>query len=233
MIGLIAGTGFSEPGFLGETKERVVKTKYGTVYASLGNDYVYVPRHGKRHDVPAHLINHRANIAALQAFGVSEVIAATSVGSLRKDLPPGSIVIPDDYMQLTASQTFCDSKALYITPSLDAGLRDRLIGAADDLGIKVRPQGVYFQTNGPRLETRSEIRFIKDYADVIGMTMASEATLSKEAGLRYAAISQVDNYANGIVGGELDFSRVSAKAKDQRQDMKKILVRVIKNGVGR
>ncbi len=94
-----------------------------------------------------------------------------------------------------------------------------------NLNIELVESGVYFQTSGPRLETRAEINFIKNYADIVGMNMASEATLARELGLEYANLSTVDNYAHGISDSdeELDYEKIVEAASKIRADLEKVL----------
>jgi len=160
---------------------------------------------------------------------VEEIIGITSAGSLHKDIPVGSIVVPHDFMQFADVQTFYDDAAEHITPAIDEGVRRKLLSAGAKLGIELVSRGVYFQTLGPRLETKSEINLIKDYADIVGMTLASEATLSNEAGLHYAAISTVDNYANGVTDEVLDFKKVVESMKGKKENVKKIIKKVLED----
>jgi 5'-methylthioadenosine phosphorylase len=227
MIGLIAGTGFYDVDFLGKANEEVVNTKYGEAHAVMGSGFMLISRHGKDHSIPPHMINHKANISAFKEKGVDEVIGITSVGSLRKSMVIGSIIVPHDFMQLAGVQTFFDSAIVHVTPSIDGGVRRKLLLAAANLNIKVVSKGVYFQAIGPRLETKSEINLMKDYADIVGMTMATEATLSNELGIRYAAISTVDNYANGVTKEVLDFKKIIESMKGKKNNVKKIIKKVV------
>ncbi len=227
MIGIIAGSGFYDLGFLGGAREKTIATAYGEAYALSGRDFLFIPRHGRDRNTPPHMLNHKANISAFKHERISEIVALTSVGSMKKSMPPKSIIIPHDYIQLCAIPTFNDSRASHITPGLDEELRKKIISAAQKLGIRVATKGVYMQTIGPRLETKAEINMFKDYADVVGMTMASEATLAKELGLKYAAISLVDNYAHGIVETPLDFTQIMKAAAAQREGLKLIVKELI------
>jgi 5'-methylthioadenosine phosphorylase len=228
MIGIIGGTGFYETGFLGETKEREVETVYGTAYILVGEKFLFIPRHGKNRDIPPHRINHRANITALKEQGVGEVIGVSSAGSLKKDIPPRSLVVPDDYINLWNTPTFFDSEIVHITPGLNEDLRNNIISSAKRLGMDVIGKGTYIQTSGPRLETKAEVSLLKNYADIVGMTMASEATLAKEKGIRYANISSVDNYAHGMTEEKLDFREVALEASRNRVDLNRLLKGVVR-----
>ncbi|MHC1624261.1 MAG: MTAP family purine nucleoside phosphorylase [Candidatus Methanospirareceae archaeon] len=227
-LGIIGGTSLFDTKLLEDAKEKEVETKYGTVYFLFTADVVFIPRHGKERNIPPHRINYKANIRAFKDLGVERIIGVTSVGSLKRDIKPRSLVVPHDYISLCSIPTFYDDGIVHITPGLDEGLRQRIVRAARDFGILIIERGVYFQTPGPRLETKAEINLIKDYADVVGMNMASEATLAKELGLRYANISTVDNYAHGIIAEEeLDYKKIVDAASKSRENLEKVLLKVI------
>lgn len=226
-LGVIGGTSLFGTKFLTNSIEEETGTRYGKVYVVKSGDAVFIPRHGKNNNIPPHMINYRANVMALKDFEVEKIIAISSAGSLKRDITPGSILIPDDYMNLWNIQSYHDNEIVHITPGLDEELRKIIIQTAKKLNIGITEKGIYFQASGPRLETRSEINLIKDYADVIGMTMASEATLAKELGLGYASICSVDNYCHGIIDEELDFRKVVEMASNGRGDLIRLLTAVI------
>jgi 5'-methylthioadenosine phosphorylase len=228
-LGIIGGTSLFGTKLLGDAKEKEVETRYGTVYLLFTADVVFIPRHGKERNIPPHRINYKAHLMAFKDLGVEKIIGVTSVGSLKHDIKPQSLIVPHDYISLCSIPTFYDDEIVHITPGLDAGLRNTLIKVAKDFGgIDLVEKGVYFQTVGPRLETRAEINLIKNYADVVGMNMASEATLAKELGLRYANISTVDNYAHGIIAEEeLDYNKIVEAASKSREGLEKVLMKLI------
>jgi 5'-methylthioadenosine phosphorylase len=228
-LGIIGGTSLFGTKLLEDAKEKEVETKYGTVYLLFTADVVFIPRHGKERNIPPHRINYKAHLAAFKDLGVEKIIGVTSVGSLKRDIKPRSLIVPHDYISLCSIPTFYDNEIVHITPGLDVGLRNNIIKVAKDFrGIDIVEKGVYFQTVGPRLETRAEINLMKNYADVVGMNMASEATLAKELGLRYANISTVENYAHGIIAGEeLDYKKIVEAASKSRADLEKVLMKLI------
>lgn len=185
----------------------------------------FLQRHGK--NIPPHKINHKRNILFLKKKGVKNVIGINSVGSLKRNIGPGSIIIPQDYINLKDIQTYYDVKAKHITPGLDNKLRKKIINAAKKAKIKTINKGIYIQTIGPRLETKAEINFIKNFADIVGMTMANEATLAKELGLNYASICSVDNYANGIIKKSLTFLQIKKAQKKNQKKIKRLLKEMI------
>jgi len=230
MLGIIGGTNFLAKSPFECAEEREIETKYGVVSVLLfkfnGKEVAFIQRHGKYQNIPPHRVNHHANIAALKQLGVEKVIGVTSVGSLKIEIKPGCIVIPHDFISLCNIPTYYDDELVHITPKLDEELRQEIIKVARDLGINVIERGIYFQTQGPRLETKAEIAMIRQFADVVGMNMASEATLACELHLKYANISTVDNYAHGIVDTELKYEDI-VRAASQREDLPKLLLRLV------
>lgn len=227
MIGIIGGTSLYKTNLIEDFSEEVIETRYGRVYVLLGDGVIFIPRHGRGNDIPPHRINHKANAMAFKERNVEEIIGVTSVGSLKKEIKPMSLIIPNDYMNFWNIPTFYESEIMHITPELDESLRGIIISTAGKLGIKVIEKGIYVQTTGPRLETKAEVSLLKNYADIVGMNMASEATLAKELNLKYANISSVDNYAHGVIEEKLDFRKVIEEASKNRGDLKRLLLSVI------
>jgi purine nucleoside phosphorylase len=169
------------------------------VEAIDGGEIVGLPRHGFDRSVPAHLVDHRANVRALCELGCGRVLALGSAGSLRADLEVGSFVCPDDFYAPETAPSFYDDPRGHSIPGFDLAWRAAIVDAwADRAGTDLVGGGVYAQTVGPRFETPAEVRALARVADVVGMTLAAETILAKEAGLAYAAICSVDNLANGI-----------------------------------
>lgn len=172
--------------------------------AATAHGAAVVQRHGARgeHVLP-HEIDHAANLRPLVEQGCDRVLAIASVGSLRPDLPVGSLVCPDDFIALQVSTSiFADARA-HSAPGFAAHWRAELLAAWAEGGEEPVDGGVYWQTLGPRFETPAEIRMIAAHADVVGMTIASECVIAGELGLEYAAICVVDNLANGLAVDEL------------------------------
>jgi 5'-methylthioadenosine phosphorylase len=154
------------------------------------------------------------------------------VGALNPSHRPGTVLVPEDYLSLQAPPTFALDERLHIIPLLDAALRTRLVGLARSVAegpdgwqeptviasarSDIRDGGVYAETRGPRFETRAEIRLLADYADVVGMTAASEATLLQERGIASAILCIVDNYAHGIGARPLTFEAFERQLGENR-----------------
>ncbi len=235
VVGLIGGSGLRTVSLLDGPRPQALDTPYGKPSGDpvLGRhadtSVVFLPRHGPDHRIPPHRINHRANLWALKELGATAVLATASAGSLKKAIRPGSFVVPDDFVAFWNIPTFHDDEVVHATPGLHRGLREALEQGGKEAGASVRSHGVYVQTSGPRLETPAEIRHFATLGDVVGMTMASEATLASELGIPYAAVCSVDNYCNGIVERPLTFEQIR-ETQSRNQDL---LRRVVEKALER
>jgi 5'-methylthioadenosine phosphorylase len=226
MIGVIGGVGFSEAEiFKGSVKEEI-ETPHGAVQILVLENMLFLPRHGIDKNVPPHKINHPANIFAFKSKAVDKIIGVNSVGSLKKDIAPPSVVIPHDYISIWSIATYFHDKIVHTIPGLDEGLRQDLISLASKFGLKIRENGVYIQTPGPRLETKAEIRMLASFGDLVGMTMASEADLAKELGLGYASICSVDNYAHGLVSEPLTSENIIQNARTNSAQIADFILKI-------
>jgi len=211
MLAIIGGTGLTQLSNLEVTRRQVVRTPYGEPSGALmfgqvaGREVVFLARHGYGHTIPPHMVNYRANIWALHAQEVNNVVSVASVGGIRADLSPGVIAIPDQVIDYTWGRrsTFHEGEDRAVVhidftrPYCDR-LRELLLVSAAAAGQAVVNGGVYAAAQGPRLETAAEIdRFERDGADMVGMTGMPEAALAREMGLCYAAIAVVANHAAG------------------------------------
>ena len=181
-------------------------------------NWVPIRRHevGEGYRLP-HLIDHISNLGRLADAGCDRVVALSSVGGLRPELGPGTLVCPDDFVALDAEPlTTLEGVAAHRVPHFDAALRGELTEALREAEIEVVADGVYWQARGPRLETPAEIRFIAPHADVIGMTVASECIVADELGLRYAALCVVDNLANGVAEEDLTLAEIERNREGNR-----------------
>ncbi|HSS32826.1 MAG TPA: MTAP family purine nucleoside phosphorylase [Solirubrobacterales bacterium] len=169
-----------------------------------------VQRHSGDPYVLPHEIDHTANLRALVEQGCDRVLALSSVGSLKAELPVGTLVCPDDFIALHVGLSIHTDARAHTAPAFDAAWRREVIAAWGAGGEAPRDGGVYWQTLGPRFETQAEIRLIAPHADVVGMTVASECILAAELGLQYAALCMVDNLANGLGGGQLSVAELAA-----------------------
>ena len=198
MLGVTGGVGFSESEIFKNLDIEEIKTPYGVAKMLICGKLALIPRHGIDGKVPPHKINHQANVIAFKMKSIKNIIGVNSVGSLKVEISPPSILIPHDYINVWNVATFYNERIVHIVPALDEKLKRSLLSFAEKFRFEVVGKGVYIQTSGPRLETKAEIKMLSDFGDVVGMTMASEATLAKELELSYASICSVDNYAHGI-----------------------------------
>ncbi|MBW2999257.1 MTAP family purine nucleoside phosphorylase, partial [Candidatus Woesearchaeota archaeon] len=224
-LGVIGGSVFFSKELFDDAEEKEVNTEHGKAVVLVNENIVFVPRHGVNKNIPPHKINHKANILALKDSGVKDIIAVNSCGSLKEDIAPGSIVIPDDFICFWQIPTFFEKEIKHITPEIDEALREKIISESKEAGMQVLEKGIYVQTIGPRIETKAEIYMLKNYADIVGMTMASEATLAKEMGLNYASICSIDNYANGIKG-KVTNELIAEEREKNTEKIKKLLTAV-------
>jgi len=205
---IIGGTSLLSSSVFKEWEECLVATPYGEVCLKTAADFVFLQRHGMDR-VPPHRINHRAHIRALKERGVEEVVAINSVGSLKTTIKPGMFVIPDDFISPWEIPTFFDDEMRFTVPRMDEDLAATLYKACRGLGLEVVKGGTYVQTRGPRFETRAEIRMFRRFGDVVGMTMASEATLCCEYAMPYASLCCIDNYCHGIIKRPLTMDEIN------------------------
>ncbi len=196
-----------------------------------------VQRHGAAGEpyILPHEVDHAANLRPLIEQGCDRVLAIGSVGSLRLDLPVGSLLCPDDFIALHLGLSiFADARA-HSAPGFDSRWREEVLAAWEAGGQAPRDGGVYWQTLGPRFETQAEVRLIAAHADVVGMTIASECVVAGELGLDYAAVCVVDNLANGVGEGGLDLAALEddrlANAARLRDGLAAVLPRL--GAVGR
>jgi 5'-methylthioadenosine phosphorylase len=220
-LGIIGGTSllFSE---LPPLEKRLIHTPFGNAKILCG-DIVMLMRH--QNGLPPHRINHRANLAALAIAGVDRIVAFGSSGSLKPHITPGSIVIPTDYISVTDIPSIHDHAIDHVHPELSRELRDALARTVPE----ALHGGVYVQTRGPRIETEAEVKALAGCADIVGMTVASEATLACELGMAFAALCMIDNYANGLGGGVLTFDHILTISRKHRLRTEKIVAGVIRD----
>ena len=215
LLAFIGGTGFDLRGPSSpfrSPQDGQIDTRFGpaaVTHADLnGHPVVFLHRHARpdnpaRKDVPPHKINYRANIAALKKLGVTGILASTAVGGLRKEWPSGTLVLLDQFLDVTTNRakTFFDKRAVHIdmTQPYCEHLRALLLETARELEVDLKDGGTYLCADGPRFETAAEIRcYAKWGADVVGMTGVPEATLAREAEISYAGVSIITNAAAGI-----------------------------------
>ncbi|RZT79347.1 5'-methylthioadenosine phosphorylase [Micromonospora violae] len=218
-IGVIGGSGLYE--FLDDVTEVTVDTPYGppsdalSVGSLAARPVVFLPRHGRRHTLPPHRINYRANLWALRALGVRQVLAPGAVGGLRPELGPGTLVVPDQLVDRTTGreQTYYDGEpdrdgqpspvvhVPFADPYCPVG-RVTVLDAARSAGWQPVDGGTMVVIDGPRFSTRAESQwFGREGWSVVGMTGHPEAVLARELALCYTALSLVTDLDSGVEVG--------------------------------
>ncbi|MDI6826059.1 MAG: S-methyl-5'-thioadenosine phosphorylase [Candidatus Aenigmarchaeota archaeon] len=237
-VGIIGGTGIST--LLSRAVEKNVKTPYGKASDKVllgdlsGKRVAFIARHGKKHEIPPHSINHRANIYALKSLGVKNIISTSSVGIINANIRIGDFIILDDFLDFTKKPyTFFDKfdkKPVHVdlTNPFSPKLREILIGVCKEKGYSFQEKGIYVNTSGPRLETPAEIRMFNNLgADVVGQTIVPEVILSRELGIEYASIAVGVNYACGISEKPLSYEEVEEGMKRKEKQLKEIIKEVV------
>ncbi len=203
---MIGGSGLYEIDGLSNVKTVSVDTPWGSPSASLvtgilgSSRMVFLPRHGQGHIIPPSKINFRANIYAMKYMGVERIIAVSAVGSMKEEIKPEDVVLPDQFIDNThgrASTFFEDGVVAHVSmadpvcPSL-CGYLSRI---AVDCGARVHPRGTYVCIEGPQFSTRAESELYRKWGvDVIGMTAMPEVKLAREAEICYSTLALSTDY---------------------------------------
>ncbi|MCP4827744.1 MAG: S-methyl-5'-thioinosine phosphorylase [Proteobacteria bacterium] len=228
-IAIIGGTGVAELNGLERIEEHQVNTPYGAPSRPIqeglldGVKVYFLQRHGSPAAIPPHRINYRANLWALQSFGIAAIVAVNAVGGISASMKTGRLLLPDQVIDYTwgREHTFdegLEGHLLHIdfTEPYDAALRADLLAAASVAGIGLEPRGVHGVTQGPRLESAAEVqRMARDGCDVVGMTGMPEAALARELNVPYATVCMVVNAAAGL--GDVPLTLASMREILQRE----------------
>lgn len=206
VIGVIGGSGIYEIDGLENTEWKKVDSAFGEPSDELlfgeldGQKMVFLPRHGRGHRIPPSELNFRANIDAMKRAGVTEIISVSACGSLKEELPPGTFVICDQFID----RTFARVKSFFgtgLVAHVGLGdpvckrLGDALEDAAKHLDIPHQRGGTYLAMEGPQFSTQAESNLYRSWGcDVIGMTNMPEAKLAREAEMCYATVAMVTDF---------------------------------------
>lgn len=220
MLGIIGGTSLLFAN-LPHLDKRVVHTPYGNSEV-LAGEIAILLRH--QHSTPPHKINYRAHLSALALLGVDRLIGIASSGSLKRDIPPGSMVIPTDYYSTATIPSIHDHAICHVHPGFSPDLSNQLKECIPEALFG----GTYVQTRGPRIETVAEVRNLALAGDIVGMTLASEATLAVELGMEMAALCTIDNYANGLSDELLTYEHIVESAARYKDRTEEIISRIIR-----
>ena len=210
-IGVFGGSGFYS--LLDDVREIKVDTPYGPpsdsfFLAMVGERRVaFLPRHGRRHTIPPHKINYRANVWAMRSLGVKAVISPCAAGSLQLAVKPGDFVVCDQFVDRTSgrAQTFYDGPIvthLSSTETYDPALRRIAVDVCREHGIEVHDGGTVVVIEGPRFSTKAESKWFSDAGwEVINMTQFPEAWLCRELGMAVVNIALITDYDAGVHEG--------------------------------
>jgi 5'-methylthioadenosine phosphorylase len=211
-IGVFGGSGFYS--LLEDAQEYKVDTPYGPPSAPVtigeieGRRVAFMPRHGKDHSIPPHMINYRANVWAMKDLGVSRIIGPCAAGSLQPHVEPGHFVICDQFVDRTNGRrdTFYDGPIVTHVAAADPyceTMRTIAIDSCRELGITVHPAGTVVIIQGPRFSTRSESRWFASQGwEVINMTQYPEGWLARELEMCYVNVSLITDHDAGAEGIE-------------------------------
>jgi 5'-methylthioadenosine phosphorylase len=211
-VGVFGGSGFYA--FLDDVEEHAISTPFGapaapaTIGVLDGIRVAFIPRHGRSHEFPPHRVPYRANVAAMRDLGVRALLAPFAAGSLQPTIHPGDFVVVDQFVDRTSGRpdtfydTFDDGPThVSLADPYDAGLRQELVAAADELAITVHDGGTVVVVQGPRFSTRAESAWCRAQGwHVINMTQYPEAALAREAGIPYAGVALITDYDTGLEG---------------------------------
>ncbi len=232
-IGFIGGSGIYESLPLSDVREVEFDTPYGAPsdavtigeFADTGREVAFLPRHGSDHGASPTDLPYRANMYALKKAGVTHIFASNAVGSLKEELPPGTLVVPDQIFDRTSNrelsfygdgvvvhQPFTEPYSPELVEHLSEAAR-----AATDGDVQVAKGGTYVCIEGPQYSTRAESEFYRAQGwDLVGMTAIPEAKLAREAEIAYATIAGVTDYDVWKVDSEVTLEEVLENAERNR-----------------
>ncbi len=257
MLGIIGGSGLYNVDDIKILDEVEINTPYGEpsdryMYAEYkGKKVIFLPRHGREHKYPPHLINYRANIWGFRKLGVKGILSISAVGGINPLLQPGDFVVTDQFLDFTKVRpvTFyegvytiydeIDSKGdlvdeylknekvvhIDVTEPFCPEMRKLIFSIMEEKGFRYHKQGTYAATEGPRLETAAEIKALQRLgADVVGMTLVPEIVLARELAMHFVSINVVTNLAAGISKERLTSEEVIEMMKQKNEDIKSVVL---------
>lgn len=205
-IGIIGGSGLDNQQILENYEEKEITTPYGMPSSKIttgkikGVDVCILARHGKNHEIYPSAINYQANIYALKQEGCTHIIATSAVGSLKEEIKPGHLVIPDQFIDFTKfrKNTFFDKygdvRHQSMSHPFSKELRNIIINECKIQNFEHHSHATILVIEGPRFSTKAESNFFRNYADIIGMTTCPEIILANELKIPYATIAMSTDY---------------------------------------
>ncbi len=246
MIGIIGGTGLYQLEGLEGVERRSVQTPFGQPSAPLllgrlgQSPVAFLPRHGEHHGILPSEINYRANIWALKEAGARMVVSVSATGSLRKELSPGSLVMANQYIDLTKGirkhTYFGEGVVAHVSTAEPtcAVLSDAIAAAARSAGITVHRGKTYVCVEGPRFGSKAESHWLRQMGgDIVGMTNLPEAWLAREAQLSYVTLAVATDYDCWLDDPEqhATLEAVLTQYKKSLTDVQKILRALLSSGL--
>jgi 5'-methylthioadenosine phosphorylase len=242
VLGIIGGSGIYDlPGVEGLREERI-ESPWGEPSDALRMGMIgttrvaFLPRHGRGHRFSPTEVNYRANIDALKRAGVTDLVSVSAVGSLRDDLPPGTFVIADQFIDRTVARPKSFFGAGFVAHvsmahPVSPRLADRVEAAAKAEGLNHRRGGTYVVIEGPQFSTLAESRLYRSWgADVVGMTAMPEAKLAREAELSYATVAMVTDFDSWHAEHDaVDVASVVRVATENRDHVAALLLRLARD----
>ncbi|MCX7905299.1 MAG: S-methyl-5'-thioadenosine phosphorylase [Elusimicrobiales bacterium] len=238
-IGVIGGSGLYNMDEIKNKREIEIYTPFGKpsdnlMYGEISNiPVLFLPRHSRHHTILPSEIPHRANMWALKYFGVKTVISVSAVGSLKEELKPGDFVFPDQFVDETKGRvsTYFGNGIVGHIPLAHPFCMDYskiMYEKTSKLGITAHFGGIYVCIEGPQFSTKAESQYHRKQGyDIIGMTVATECKIAKEAGLHYMAVSLVTDYDCWKEEDEVSQDKVLETLKKNVDNIKKLLVESI------
>lgn len=235
-IGVIGGSGLYGMDEIKNKKEVEIYTPFGKpsdnlIYGEIsGIPVLFIPRHSRNHTILPSEIPHKANMWALKYLGVETIISISAVGSLKEELKPGDFVFPDQFVDETKGRvsTYFGNGVVGHIPMAHPFCMDYakvMDEKAKDIGIKTHFGGVYVCMEGPQFSTKAESLYHRRQGyDIIGMTVATECKLAKEAGLHYSAVSLVTDYDCWKEEDEVSQDKVLETLKRNIENIRKLLL---------
>ncbi|RMD45718.1 MAG: S-methyl-5'-thioadenosine phosphorylase [Aquificota bacterium] len=260
MLGIIGGSGLYQVDKIKILDELDIKTPYGEpsdrfILAEYkGKKVIFLPRHGKGHKYPPHLINYRANIWGFRKLGVDRILSISAVGGINPLLQPGDFVVSDQFIDFTKVRPVTFYEGVYtiydetdkrddlvdeylknervvhidVTEPFCPDMRNTIFNVMEEKGFRYHRQGTYAATEGPRLETAAEIKALKNLgADIVGMTLVPEIVLARELSMHFASINVVTNLAAGISKYRLTSDEVIQMMNQKNEDIKEVVLSFI------
>jgi 5'-methylthioadenosine phosphorylase len=240
-IGIIGGSGLYALDALEDQRWVTVESPWGApsdaiLTGRIGRvELAFLPRHGRGHVIPPHLLNARANIDALKRLDCTDVLAISAVGSLQEAYAPGDFVAVDQFIDRTKGRpsTFFETGMVGHVPMADP-VCHRLTGLASEAarraGAKLHAGGTYLAMEGPQFSSRAESRMYRQWGcDVIGMTAMPEAKLAREAELPYALLAMVTDYDCWREGGDVDIAEILRVMHDNAELARATVVKLVRS----